>query len=325
MADCWTLRLPCTRVEAELLNEDVPALALLELPPTIVTQELEAFNPDKWEAIFYFDGKPDKFAVETISQILPGRATKAALERQPDADWVTLSQAGLEPVHAGRFYVHTSANAGDILPGVVPFCIEASRAFGTGGHETTSGCLAMLDRLKRAGQRFEHVADIGTGTGLLAFAASHLWPRAYVTATDIDFASIEVARGNAFDNDVREGQGQGRVAFFTASGTAHEAIQRRAPYDLLMANILAGPLVELAPAFASVIAPQGAIILAGLLNTQKADVLRAYRRAGFRHFNTSQTGDWPCLCLIKRPKFGWQRPLRAAQATSQPVGDFGTW
>ncbi len=324
MAECWILRLPCTRAEAEALNDhDVPALALLDSQPSVVTQELEAFNPDKWEAIFYFDGKPSQDTQDIVRSILPGR--DVTLEALPSADWVTLSQQAIAPVRAGRFFIHTATNADRIPSDVVPFRIEASRAFGTGGHETTSGCLAMLDWLKRTGRRFDHIADIGTGTGLLAFAALELWPRAYATATDIDPASIEVARENARQNGVLEGQGQGRVGLFVASGTAHEAIQRRAPYGLLIANILAGPLIELAAAFAAIVQPGGAIILAGLLDTQMKDVFRTYRRAGFRLLKSSQNGDWPCLCLVKRQRLGWRRPARADQMTSQPVGDFGTW
>jgi ribosomal protein L11 methyltransferase len=183
----------------------------------------------------------------------------------------------------------------------------------------------MLDRMKRVGKRFDLIADIGTGTGLLAFAAQHLWPRSYLTASDIDPVSIEVTATNAIINGVRLGLGQGEVSLCVASGTHHPLITRRAPYDLVIANILAGPLIELAPAFADGVDDGGSLILAGLLDTQTASVLRAYRRHGFRLHHCELTGDWPCLWLVKRRRYGWQRPSRAVRHTQQPPGDFGTW
>jgi ribosomal protein L11 methyltransferase len=183
----------------------------------------------------------------------------------------------------------------------------------------------MLDSMKRRGQRFELIADIGTGTGILAFAAGKLWPRAYLTASDIDAVSIEVTAGNAAINNVHLGQTPGRLALCVASGTDHEMIQRRAPYDLVIANILAGPLIELAPALSAIIQQGGSLILAGLLNTQAKSVIAAYRRMGFRLDERVDTGDWPCLRLVKRRKHAWQRPIRTSGRTSQPLGDFGTW
>ena len=238
---------------------------------------------------------------------------------------MTVSQQGLEPVVAGRFYVHTAANKGLVPKGAKVFQIEASRAFGTGSHATTEGCLWMLDGLKQAGARFDHIADIGTGTGLLAFAASHLWPRAMVTASDIDPVSIEVTRDNAVANHVRLGFQQGAVSLCVASGTDHALIQRRAPYDLIIANILAGPLIELAPSFAAILRTGGTLILAGLLDIQADEVARSYRRFGFRLSGRRDNGDWPCLRLVMRPHYGWKRPLRASGRTSQLPGDFGTW
>ena len=117
----------------------------------------------------------------------------------------------------------------------------------------------------------------------------------------------------------------GQVALCAASGTDHELIQRRAPYDLIIANILAGPLIELAPAFAAIARDGGSLILAGLLNTQTEAVLRAYRAQGYRLHRRTDKGDWPCLWLVKRRRYGWERPLRASGRTSQPPGDFGTW
>ncbi|MFN3618904.1 50S ribosomal protein L11 methyltransferase [Sphingorhabdus sp.] len=326
MSADWKVRFPCTRAEAEAIHEDDEWLASLDPMPTIVADEVEAFNDDKWQLDAYFAVKPDKAVITAIhSRIGSAAKAKPIVEQLPDADWVVMSQEGLKPVHAGRFYVHTSSNKGKVPKGARPFLIEASRAFGTGGHETTSGCLTMLDNMKRAGKRFDLIADIGTGTGILVFAAHSLWPKAYLTASDIDPVSVEVTADNAHVNSVACGVFQGELALCVAEGTANALIASRAPYDLVTANILAGPLIELAPSLAQIVQDGGSLILAGLLNTQAEAVLRAYRRQGFRVQKRVDFGDWPCLWLVKRRTYGWKRPLRATGRTSQPPGDFGTW
>jgi ribosomal protein L11 methyltransferase len=322
----WLVTLPCTRAEAEALHEDGEWLSLLDPMPTVVAEEVEAFNDAKWRVKAYFPEKPDLLAMSAIQSRLPSaQRAKPVLEQLPDEDWLVVSQQSLQPVHAGRFYVHTSSNKGEVPDGAIPLHIEASRAFGTGGHETTSGCLAMLDAMRRSGCRFDHVADIGTGTGLLAFAARHLWPRAYLTASDIDPVSIDVTAENAQGNGIPIGESIGQLALCKAVGSDHPLIQQRAPFDLVIANILADPLVELAPSFAAISRDGGSLILAGLLDTQLNKVLHAYRAAGFMLFRRVDTGDWPCLWLIKRRRYSWQRRLRADGRTSQPPGDFGTW
>lgn len=322
----WKLTLPCTRTEAEALDADITPLALMEPPPSLVMREPDENNPAVWELTAYFEGKPDQASIALIQSLMPSAASaKPVLEKLPEEDWLTISQAGLQPVQAGRFYVHTGTNAGAPPKGAKTFLIEASQAFGTGGHETTHGCLEMLDRMKRRGSRFDHVVDIGTGTGLLAFAAHYLWPRANVTASDIDPVSVDVTAKNARINGVPLGQAAGRVALCVAPGTDHEMILRRAPYDLVIANILAGPLIELAPALSAILRDGGTLILAGLLAGQAEAVASAYRAEGLRLAERRDRGEWPCLRLVKRSRHGWQRPIRTTGRTSQPPGDFGTW
>ena len=322
----WKLTLPCTRAEAEAINGDITELAMMTSTPVIITREPDEQQPHLWQLDAYFEGRPDAQSVALIQSLIPSaKRARPIIEKLPDEDWVTVSQGGLEPVHAGRFFVQTSTSTAPPPEETKRFIIDASLAFGTGGHATTTGCLAMLDAMKRRGQRFDHIVDIGTGTGLLAFAAGHLWPRAYVTASDIDPVSVDVAADNARVNGVALGQQPGRVALCAASGTDHEMIARRAPYDLIIANILAGPLIELAPAFAAITRDGGTLILAGLLSTQVSAVAKAYRSVGFRLAERSGEGDWPCLRLVKRAIVGWKRPLRTNGRTSQPPGDFGTW
>ncbi len=322
----WKLTLPCTRQEAEALYEGEDWIALLDPVPSIVTDEMEAFNDAKWRLEAYFPEQPGAQVIANIQHRLPSAANATPVLRElPDEDWLVLSQQGLAPVHAGRFYVHTSSNKGNVPKGATPFLIEASQAFGTGGHETTSGCLAMLHKMRGQGCRFELIADVGTGTGLLAFAANKLWPRAYITASDIDPISIDVAADNAVINKIPLGSIPGHLALCVATGTDHIMIQHRAPYDLVIANILAGPLIELAPSLSAVLQEGGTLLLAGLLNTQAPSVIRRYQRLGFRVVARIDTADWPCLRLVKRRKYSWQRPIRADGRTSQPAGDFGTW
>jgi len=297
----WKLTFPCTRAEAEAIDVDFAALAMLEPPPVLMTTEEVVDDAERWRLDAYFDGKPDRATIAAIRALVPSAAgSKAKAEPVADADWVTLSQAGLEPVCAGRFFVHTREYAGVIPADVRPFAIPAGLAFGTGHHETTTGCLTMLDAMKRSGARVENLIDLGTGTGLLAFAALHLWPRAYATATDIDAIAIEVTRENAEANGVAMGQRQGRVALAVADGTEDALVQRRAPYDLVIANILAGPLVEMAGDIAAIMAPRGQLVLAGLLKTQAEGVARAYRRRGLRLAARLDLGDWAILRLRMR-------------------------
>jgi ribosomal protein L11 methyltransferase len=322
----WLLTLPSTRKEAEALHEDDEWLSLLHPTPTIVAEEVEAFNDNSWRVKAYFSEKPSLFVIKAIQSRLPSALkAKAKMEKLEEEDWLIMSQQALEPVHAGRFYVHAGYNQGQIPEHCTTFHIPASQAFGTGGHETTSGCLTMLDRMKREGKHFDHIVDIGTGTGLLAFAAKYLWPRAYLTASDIDPISIDVTISNAEFNAVPLGLSIGKLALCVASGTNHSMIHQRSPYDLVIANILAGPLIELAPAFSEIILPGGSLILAGLLNTQTEAVLAAYRLQGFMLIKYEENRDWPCLWLVKRRRYSWSRPLRSNRKTNQRPGDFGTW
>lgn len=323
--ESWKLTLPCTREEAEWLNEQMEPLAELDPAPVLMTSEPDESHPDRWQLDAYFEGKPDKRTIALVRALVPSaKARQLQLARLPDEDWVTLSQQGLEPVTAGRFFVHNMPD--DPVPGDrKSFLIPASQAFGTGQHETTEGCLLMLDRMERLGARQENICDIGTGTGILAFAAMHLWPRAYCTASDIDPISVAVTAENAATNYVRLGKSPGRLALVAAAGAAHPTIHRRAPYDLVIANILAGPLIELAPALAAILAEGGTLIVAGLLDSQAKQVLEAYRAQGLRLADWIDNGHWPTLRLRKRPAIGWKRPRRIIAGRNGEAPGYGSW
>lgn len=321
----WKLTLPCTRAEAEAIEADELGLLGIEPTPVLMTSERIEDDPESWQLDAYFDSKPNSAALQAVAALVPSAAgTKLAAERIRDADWVTLSQAGIEPVHAGRFYVHTSTNKTDVPTGAKAFQIDASVAFGTGTHETTSGCLLALDRHKASGAVVRNLLDLGTGTGLLAFAALHLWPRAYATASDIDPKSIEVTAANAQVNGVPLGDGAGELTLAVAVGMDHPLLPGRGPYDLIIANILAGPLIELAPSVCAALAEGGTLILAGLLEGQAEAVLRAYRREGLRPVARTERGHWPTLTLIKRYRYGAPRVRRPIRGRGEAPG-FGSW
>jgi len=229
------------------------------------------------------------------------------VERLANEDWVTLSQQGLEPLRAGRFHVHTSGDQPSTDTKLTNICIDAGRAFGTGHHETTMGCLHSLDQLRRSGHRFRNIADIGTGTGLLAFAAHHLWPEAKIIASDIDPVAVAVTEANAEQNAIPLGNGRRHIRLVQSNGLDHPALGQRAPYDLIIANILAGPLVALAPQIAAASSAGTVLLLAGLLSRQQAEVVRAYVRAGFLLKHSRLDNEWPCLTLVKARKYGWTR------------------
>jgi ribosomal protein L11 methyltransferase len=296
-AESWKISLPCTRAEAEALAAATDPFPGMDEPPVLNTLEPDETKPEEWLLEAYTEGKPAAATIEAVRALAPSAARRKPIVEKVEAqDWVTLSQAGLEPIRAGRFYVHTSAHADAIPDDATVFHIEAGRAFGTGHHYTTTGCLMMLDRLKRKGARYAMLADVGTGTGLLAFAAMSLWPRAHAIATDIDPVSIEVTADNAATNRVNEE----RLALAVAEGVDHPLYDELAPFDLVIANILAQPLIELAPSIVETLAPGGTLILAGLLDTQAEAVLGAYRREGMRHADTIQLNDWPTLMMRKR-------------------------
>ena len=284
-ADSWKLTLPCTRAEAEAID----ASGELTIDAVLMTTEEIEDDVESWRLDAYFEVEPDADTVAAVRALVPSAAgARIAVERLGDADWVTMSQAGLEPLSVGRFFVHTGAHASAVPADKRAFLIEASRAFGTGHHETTSGCLAMLDALDGP---FANVIEIGPGTGLLAFAAAHLWPEAAVMGTDIDPVSIDVTRENAVLNGVAG------IDLVVADGTLDDAIVARAPYDLVIANILAGPLVSMAPEIASIADAGATIVLAGLLETQRAGVVAAYEACGCSLEAVDRRGDWSVLRL----------------------------
>ena len=280
---------PLWKASVRVAMDDIEHLStLLELTPYPTPQSVIVLtHPHEADAVIeaYYDEPADAAALTAIL----GREVK--VEALPDQDWVKLSQEGLPPVRAGRFFVYGAHDKGRVPANVQGLAIEAGAAFGTGHHETTSGCLTALEWMKQVGYKPDNALDLGTGTGVLALAADRLW-RIPVIATDIDPVAIEVTREN-----LRLNGGQMRIRPLVAEGFAHAAISAAAPYDLIIANILSGPLTQLAPGIRAHAAPGGKALLSGLLRTQELVVLAFYRALGFRLERRWRLGPWSVLLL----------------------------
>jgi ribosomal protein L11 methyltransferase len=216
-------------------------------------------------------------------------------EDLPDKDWVAENQRSFRPFQVGPFWVHPSHVADGIPRGLLPLRIDAGLAFGTGTHATTRGCLEMLASLDPAKTR--NAVDVGCGSGILAIATAKLWRRP-VIGSDNDAEAVDVAIENAGLNGVA-----GLCRFFTSAGLLAPELAARRPYDLVVANILAGPLMDLAGSFASAVRPGGRVLLSGLLVEQAGMVLAAYGRQGFtfeRRIDLETGGAWWRTLLLRR-------------------------
>lgn len=274
--------------KAEALGEAMEALT--PEPYGVGVFEIED-DSGLWEVGGYFNDAPDEAGLALLAKM--HEAKPFAVSELPDVDWVAKVKRELAPIRAGRFYLYGSHDADSVPDDVEPLLIEAAMAFGTGHHGTTQGCLRALDRLASRGIVAEKVADIGCGTAVLAMAAARIWPGVPV-ASDIDPVAVEVAEANLAANGMA-----GRVTCLEATGFDHPTINAGAPYDLIFANILMGPLIDLAPDMAAHLAPGGYAILSGLLNEQADAVAAAYVAQGLTQDESEQIGDWTTLVLKK--------------------------
>ncbi|MFZ1468049.1 MAG: 50S ribosomal protein L11 methyltransferase [Paracoccaceae bacterium] len=243
-----------------------------------------------WEVGAYFLSDPDADALNALGAA--HGAKPFVISDVPDIDWVAKVRRELSPVDAGRFFVYGSHDADKVPAGRIPLQIEATVAFGTGHHNTTLGCLLAFDALFQSGLRPQNVADIGAGTAVLALAAAKVLPDAQILASDIDPVAVDVARANLGVNGL-----EGRVACVEAAGFDHATIRRAAPFDLVFANILKGPLVQLAPDMARHVAPGGVVILSGLLVIQAESIIDVYVASGFSLQSRNDLGEWSALVL----------------------------
>ncbi len=264
-----------------LLEEDGLPIAVVEIDEAADIHEVSVYVEGE-------TGPVERRIREALEETFPG--LEIATEPIPDVDWVARSLEGLKPVRAGRFLVHGSHDRAAHRPGDMTIEIDAGQAFGTGHHGTTAGCLEMIEQVVRR-ERPANALDLGTGSAVLAIAMAKR-ARMPVVATDIDPVAIEVARANVRLNGVAN-----HVQCFTATGFAHLALKRGRPFDLIVANILARPLMALAPQMARHVAAGGSAILSGILDSQRDQVIAAYRNQGFRHIRTLHREGWVTIHL----------------------------
>lgn len=276
------------RVMAERLaiEKDGEAMAL-------ATAAFEEPTLNAWYVDAYYETAPSLISIfERIGEFIDP-ASPPTIEEVPDENWVAISQAALPPVAAGRFLVHGGHDREIVGKRRWGIEIDAGEAFGTAHHATTQGCLQAVDHLGRT-HVFERILDLGSGTGLLAIAAARVWPKARIVASDIDPIAVEVAEQNAALNATRS-----RISFATAAGLNHPRLRTSAPYDLVLANILAGPLIHLAPALSRATHPGSVVVLSGLLGEQMREVAGTYAMSGFRLMQKTLDHNWATLVLVR--------------------------
>ena len=272
--------------QAEALGE---ALEALEPAPTGVGVFEVEDGKGIWEVGGYFLDAPDDIDLALLSAAFG--AGPFVVSEVPDQDWVAKVRRELPPVEAGRFFVYGSHDAALLPEGRIGLLIEAAMAFGTGHHGTTLGCLRAYDRLLDDGQRFDNVLDLGCGTAVLAMSAARMGA-AHVLASDIDPVAVEVALANVKANGL-----VGRVSCVESVGFDSPVLRARAPFDLIFANILKGPLIELAPDIAAHLAPGGRAILSGLLVEQADEIVEVYQGQGLALETREDLGEWSALTL----------------------------
>jgi ribosomal protein L11 methyltransferase len=300
----------------------IPALSLAEaqtaadrfendfrIEPLAVTINETDEAKNLWEMAAYFEGESEAREARHLLQL-----STSIITTLPDTDWVRRSLEGLAPVVAGRFFLHGSHDRERRRFGGIPLEIDAGTAFGTGHHGTTAGCLMALDAiLKRRNPR--RILDLGCGTGVLAIAAARA-TKSKTLATDIDPEAVRVTQLNAALNGVAP-----LIAAAPAPGLKHSKIAGAAPYDLIFANILARPLINLAQRLTSILAPGGNLILSGLTVDQIRWVSAAYRDRGLVKTQTLRRENWATLTFTSKKK----RPdrFRVGRLVSRAAGPGG--
>ena len=277
----------------DLLVPPPDALTVFEEPGTADADEAPTVRGWRIEAYFSEPRVPAELEAD-LATLLGEPSPSFQPADIPDVNWVALSQAALPPVRAGRFTVHGAHDTDRVPQGPGAILIEAGEAFGTAHHATTYGCLLALDQLART-HTFKRILDLGCGSGILAIAATRAWGKARILGVDIDERSVEVAEENAQTNKASE------HIEFVCGGVEAPAIRKAAPFDLVVANILAAPLIELAPDIARVAdAPGGIVVLSGLLTREAPSVQAAYNAQGFALLSHRRCDGWSVLTLVKR-------------------------
>lgn len=270
-------------------------LMLSDLVVALTTMTYDDGETWQLEALLGPDGDKEALADALVEAAAIAGINLPPIEWRvlPDVDWVSETQKILQPLSIGRFWIHGPDAEEQPPVAALPLEIEAGLAFGTGRHATTAGCVLALEGLARQ-RRFRRVIDVGAGSGILAMVAETLMHPPVLWATDVDPVAVETARDNMTKN------GLGASALHTvADGVVERKVQAAAPFDLVIANILAVPLTKMAKQICDVVAPGGVIVLSGLLITQEVLVLSAYRQRGFHLVRHIHKDNWATLVLAR--------------------------
>ena len=273
--------------KAELYYQQLEQLFEEQAYPLALTRE----HNTEQEISLYVPRHERQWAKQQIEQALKLAPNAVAYEELPELDWVQYSLSSLPPIRAGSFFIHGQHNRDQCPANSISIEIEASQAFGTGHHGTTVGCLELLERIITT-QPPQKLLDLGTGSGILAIASAKLSPQTIIVATDIDPIAIKIAQENAQHNNVPN------IIFLCAEGVT-EPIKKHAPYNLIVANILAQPLKALAAPISQLLSQTGSLVLSGLLDTQAEQVLNCYKAQGLQQQHIIKHGEWVSLHLQK--------------------------
>ena len=287
----WKIELVIPRAAAYIFEGALERFSL-------ATSSFEIKGSDSWQLISYLDSMPDRRSLNAAIAIAAAAAgvdePTIICEPLPETDWLAENRASFEPKHVGKFCICPTHYNGGVSANEKIIWLDATTAFGSGEHESTAGCLLMLSRLAR-NFRPKRILDLGCGSGILSIAAAKNWTKK-IMAVDIDPEAVKVARANARMNRVHA-----YVTVKESNGLTGRWVLQAGPFDLVIANILSGPLIKLAANLAGNIERPGLIVLSGLLSHQRSAVLNVYRGHGLLLVKTYQLGDWVTL-LLKRPE-----------------------
>jgi len=289
MTTTWKISFTTPAAKAE---DFAVALSLADWPEShaVATSEIEEHVT--WQVEAYYETAPDEADIKRLLKDQEARSgcetTNLIIEALPDINWVAKSLEGLAPIETDRFFLHGAHDAHKCPSGRIPLLVDAGEAFGTGHHGTTLGCLKMIEKVSKI-KKADNALDLGCGTGVLAIALAKLTKRT-VIASDIDPVATRVTIQNARANKVHP-----LIKAFTATGFDHPDLNAGAPYDLIVANILAKPLVRLSPMVEQSLAAGGTLVLSGILHEQEKMVVSAYISQGLKFVERLRINEWVTL------------------------------
>ena len=289
----WRVSLSFDRILDEGMAESLSNV-LEEVAVSLFLHNKEATDGSDWSLTLTTYGAPDLDDIyQRVCSVTSIRRDRIHAEKLPEKDWLRHVHENFPPLQAGGFFVYGSHYEGGVPTGLTPLKIDAATAFGSGEHETTRGCLQALESLSKR-HVFKNGLDMGCGSGILAIAMAKLWPVMKITAIDIDPESVIVTRRHAAMNGVED-----MICTQAGDGYAAALVSQNAPYDVIAANILADPLIKMAPDLSAVLAPRGFAVLSGLLARQEGLVAAAHVAQGLTLADKISVHDWRVLVFQK--------------------------